>query len=596
MTAATIARQLDDPTPEARRLAAKELPTLKDPEVGRLLLRALSDEDWRVRKEAASAAPYIERRAEVIAILVSALADRDDIGLRNAAVEALAAIGADATLATVESLARLDADGRKLAVEVLAKISDAQAVRALIRALADDDVNVRATAAEALAGAAAAGEESRSLAVDALTLTLKSSELQLRISALDSLTKLGAQLPWRVYEPLANDPLLRRHVIAAVAGSRDRATVAALANALADTSLHVAREAVVALGDSIQAALDDDTVLEAARQSLQPSMMAQEQVREFANMLGDPSARGAALTVLGLIQDPGDIPTLVDALGDEEVAERAEIGLQLFGEEAALPMIEASKSSPPSVRTTTLSMAPVMRPSESDVADALREALKDASTEVVTAALAGLGHAGDATDVERVAPFVLRDDARISHAAADALVALAMRFPEEAEKLLADVTPTSPRAALGCLVLHALGTRAASHLPFLRAALAHPDPRARMYAARALGQHGGAAALEAVSLAMADEERDVVLAAVRAFAKIETRPAEIVRRLSFLLEHARWEVRKVTIELLDRLGTPDAHRLLQERAGVEVEPVVRAALSAVLESRRPSEAGNTGEG
>ena len=81
--------------PEARRVAVQQIAKVHGREATELLLRALGDEDWRVRKEAATVAPVLERRDEVVAVLVAALEETLNIGLRNAAVEALIAAGAD---------------------------------------------------------------------------------------------------------------------------------------------------------------------------------------------------------------------------------------------------------------------------------------------------------------------------------------------------------------------------------------------------------------------------------------------------------------------------------------------------------------------
>jgi HEAT repeat protein len=114
-----VARALSANEPEARRIATKHIATLRAKDAGALLLRALADDDWRVRKEAALVAPQIEPRASVIDALCGALHDAVNIGLRNGAVEALTGIGQDAIPRVVEELARLDADGRKLVAEVL---------------------------------------------------------------------------------------------------------------------------------------------------------------------------------------------------------------------------------------------------------------------------------------------------------------------------------------------------------------------------------------------------------------------------------------------------------------------------------------------
>src|ERR1019366_8512607 len=74
-----------------------------------------------------------------------------------------------------------------LAAEVLGGVPDVRGTAALARALEDDDANVRVTAAEALGRAALAGEESRTLAIEALVAALSASDTFLKIAALDSL-------------------------------------------------------------------------------------------------------------------------------------------------------------------------------------------------------------------------------------------------------------------------------------------------------------------------------------------------------------------------------------------------------------------------
>src|SRR6185437_11151335 len=198
--------------------------------------------DWRVRKEATLVAPALDRREEVVATLVAALEDTVNIGLRNAAVEALVAIGPDAVHATIDALERLDADARKLAAEVLGGVPDVRGTAALARALQDEDSNVRVAAAESLGKASPAGDGSRELATDALVAALATSDVFLKIAALDSLARLESRLPWSLFAPFVDDPLLRRYAIAAAAGSRELEAVRALANATGDSSPTIARE------------------------------------------------------------------------------------------------------------------------------------------------------------------------------------------------------------------------------------------------------------------------------------------------------------------------------------------------------------------
>ena len=93
-----VAWLLGQEEPEARRVAVQQLVKVRSGDVAELFVRALGDSDWRVRKEAASIATSLERRDEVVRALVRALDNKENIGLRNAAVEALITIGTDACL------------------------------------------------------------------------------------------------------------------------------------------------------------------------------------------------------------------------------------------------------------------------------------------------------------------------------------------------------------------------------------------------------------------------------------------------------------------------------------------------------------------
>ena len=347
---------LEQAEPEARRIAVQQIAKVQGREAPELLLCALGDDDWRVRKEGTLVAPALERRDEVVAALVAALEDTVNIGLRNAAVEALVAIGPDAVNATVDALSRLDADARKLAAEVLAGVPDARGTAALSRALQDEDANVRVTAAEALGNAALAGEESRSLAIDALVSALTTSDTFLKIAVLDSLARLESRLHWSVLASYVDDPLLRRYAIAAAAGSREPAAVRALAQATGDASPTIAREALVALGEVIAAAPGEHELLERAREILVKNERAHLAARRAASDVEDGRARNGALLVLGLLGLPEDVPLLVNALDEDDVAERADMALRLFGPSVVRPLLASARLSRAPVHAAALAL------------------------------------------------------------------------------------------------------------------------------------------------------------------------------------------------------------------------------------------------
>jgi HEAT repeat protein len=522
--AATAVRWLlQQAEPEARRVAVQQIAKVRGADAAELLLRALGDDDWRVRKEAAVVTPTLERREEVVAALVAALEETVNIGLRNAAVEALVAIGPDAVAATVEALSRLDADARKLAVEVLGGVADFRCTTALSRALDDEDANVRVASAEALGGAALAGDESLELATNSLVEALSTRDPFLKIAALESLARMEVQLPWSVFEPYVNDPLLRRYAIAAACGSREPDAVRALAFATGDPSPTIAREAIVALGELVADLPRDGELIKVARDSLRRIPAGCAHARTAALDAEDAPARSGALPLLGLLREARDVALLVDALG-EDVAERADLALRLFGPEAIGPVLEAARGARPSVRAAALELAASLDGADAaQVHGALRAALDDTPLEVVASAIDALGALGDANDLRRIASIVGHGDQRVRAAATNAVWELAARHVDTARAILDDASSGDDPLALGCILLGAIASTQKlreDDIRVLERALAHDRPQVRRAAIDALAQAGGEAAADAVVFALADEEHDVQLAAVRALGRL----------------------------------------------------------------------------
>lgn len=577
--AAAVQWLLSQAEPEARRVAVSQIAKVRDHHAAELLLLALGDEDWRVRKEAAAMASALERRDEVVASLVAALEETLNIGLRNSAVEALVAIGKDAVGATIDALARLDADGRKLAVEVLAGAPDPHGTAALMHALSDEDANVRVASAEALGNAALAGEEPRQQATDALVAALATSDPFLKIAALDSLVRLEARLPWSVFEPYTRDPLLRRYAIAAAAGSREPDAVRALGRATGDPSPTIAREATVSLGDIIAADPDDGTTLQIARDTLRATTAGAVHARRTALDAEDGRARGGALLLLGLLRDVGDVPTLVEALAEDDVEERADLAVRLFGATAAGPLLASARFAKPHVRAAALTLAASLEGADRGVVlDALREALGEPSVDVLLAALDAMGPVGSAEDITRVAAYLGHQDERIAAIATHALSELAARHVDAARAFLQSEGAVDP-LALGCVLLGAIAsTQTLRHedVELLERALAHAEPAVRRAAVDALAQAGGEAAADAVEFALADEEHDVKVAAVRALGRLH-RPAP----LQAIVEGTRDPA--LAAAALRALGEADPERALRA-AGPLLGHLDAAVACAALEA------------
>ena len=87
--------------PEIRRQTVASCSELSGSEVLEILLAGLGDEDWRVRKESVQALVVRPADPTTVSRLVEALFPGENVGLRNAAVEALGGFGS-LTVSTVD--------------------------------------------------------------------------------------------------------------------------------------------------------------------------------------------------------------------------------------------------------------------------------------------------------------------------------------------------------------------------------------------------------------------------------------------------------------------------------------------------------------
>ena len=184
--------------PEERRRAVTRIADMPPTSRTSSLLAALGDEDWRVRKEAISVIADLGPDPDLLSALVAVFEPGDNVGLRNAAVEALGGFGAQAVDALSPRIGKLDVDGKKLAIEALGRSGEAGALDVLAPLVADPDANVRVAALEALGSVGALRvEDARDLLVGALGPDRPLENL----AALESLSMIGASLPLARVKP-----------------------------------------------------------------------------------------------------------------------------------------------------------------------------------------------------------------------------------------------------------------------------------------------------------------------------------------------------------------------------------------------------------
>ncbi len=205
---------------ERRRLEAVAM-TEGPLDVSRLV-PLLGDEDWRVRKQAAEAASRAILAPEVRAALVAGLLQPDDVGLRNAALEAFVSappIAAPTVYLTLrEALDAARPTARKFVAAALVG-AGADALDVLASLSRDPDAMTASAALEALASLARRGVDPYGIE-RSFTRALERSEPVLQLSALDGLVAMDASVDVAILEPLLAAPLFRAPALRLLARAR----------------------------------------------------------------------------------------------------------------------------------------------------------------------------------------------------------------------------------------------------------------------------------------------------------------------------------------------------------------------------------------
>ena len=471
-----------------------------------LLVEAMGDASWRVRKEAAARAAAFADPTLAAEVLAAALAEPENVGRRNAVVEALVGLGPQAVPALLGALERRP-EHRKLLADALGLIGDLRAGAALAPLVDDADANVRVAAAEAL------GRIGGTAARAALQQALARGELLLSQAALEGLNRLGASLPMGIVEPLLTAPTLRASALEALGRTGALAVLGIIGAALADPARSTRDAAIRALAE-LYRRLDS-----AGREAVSSEVAGhRDALPALTTALLEATLgtqRDAAL-LLGLFKRPEAARPLVLALGDRELREAAMQALTMIGAPAAETLATCAPDLESELRADAYALLPRLGPAASDprVQALLAEALDDESAEAAAAAAGALGEVGDR---EALAPLLraLGREEAVAHAAADALGRLGARHYDEVRVLVQSRGLGGADAPYLCRALGACGR--ADDAPLLKQALGGDVPAVRRAAAEALAQLPPASDVdEALTFALADESVDVRASAARA--------------------------------------------------------------------------------
>lgn len=560
-----VERALASVDPEERRRAVGRIVELPPSSRVPPLLSALGDHDWRVRKEAIGLTAQLGPEPDLLAALANVFEPGDNVGLRNAAVEALGAFGGFAVEALASRVATLDADGKKLAVETLGRSADASALDVLAPLIGDVDPNVRVAALEAIGAVGASRMElSRAL----LITRLDGASVLETLAALESLVMIGAGLPFATVERWLKDPLLEHAALALAAQSGDPKAAPPLVDALLRRR---GSEAVCALSDYVAAT--EGSRRAAVAELARVGAAAERALLDCLERRdGEVEAARAALSVVGALGLAQGATSAVSWLSDPRCYAEADQALFLLGGKAVPALLEGAATNEAETVGACLDLLGrlPLDAATLEVRRSLGVALASESPDVVRSALGALTRVGDAECMAALVPLL--DDELLAGSVEPALIAVSQRYPEHARSLVQLATTEGCGAHATVLVIAALaevgklGALDRAELTgFCMRLLMSTSPEQRRAALLALGELGSGEALDAVRFAVADEEQAVRVEAVRALGRLKDKDNSAVG-VPALLEVVA-EAREGTLVL-------SSLRALGESADPRAQPVL----------------------
>lgn len=242
---APISAALRDGDEAARLTALRNLsPHLSDPALASdaltLLIDAMGDDSWLVRKESVAVALVCPDKTLLSERLVDAMGEPDNVGRRNAAIEGVQKLGAITLDPLLRSL-KGKPEHRKVLVDVLGTFGDSRVIPALATSLLDEDPNVRAAAMEQLASFPASDVG------PALEKAITSNDLLVVLAALEGLNRQQIKLAVSKLVPLLDKVVLRPAVMTALGQTMDLAALPHLMEGLLDRAKGARESALVAL-------------------------------------------------------------------------------------------------------------------------------------------------------------------------------------------------------------------------------------------------------------------------------------------------------------------------------------------------------------
>ncbi len=436
----TLISQLGSPDEEARRLAMLALKDDISEEDFKWLENPLSDESWRVRKEAIEGASSIKPSASLVRRLVSLMDPSHEVTLRNSVVEILEKMGTSAVMLLREHLGIDQSDTRKFLVDILGNIADRDSIPDLIPMLRDPDNNIRAAAAEALASI---GDKS---ATKGLLDALVEADEWTAYSVLGALASIPAVEALGEFFKYLDKGILANQAIAGIGAAGGLEDGVRLLKTISSLSRGGAKAAFLASGQIYNRVVHSlgydgtealrDAVNEAVDQEILEHLVSRLETSE------NLEESRKIIAVLGLLGDAGFLRPLLRLIEDDALEPDVTDALVNLARKDVEPVLQLMEDPDELVRRRALL---VLSKFGGDVSlEKIYPLMDDESGHVRKQAALTLSSIGDVDSVDKMTALLEDDYSDVAQAAAESIAALGSRDPDAVAGKLRPLLESSP--------------------------------------------------------------------------------------------------------------------------------------------------------
>ncbi len=527
---------------EKKRLSLEALRTKPSRESLDILIEAMKEESWRLRKTALEILLEDYQPEEYMERLIGLLYLGDNAGARNTAIEALTRLGKKATPYLIKAFDTDDRDVRKFIIDILGSLDDRRAIPLMLKALSDEDDNVKVTAVEHL------GRVKESSVTDALIEILKGDDIWTAYPAADALGRIGDRraIPYLV-EALSKKTL-RVPVLKSLARFADPSTLSSIVPLLSDASKTVQEEALKTIVKFYHKGVQPDLILNVLKDFYDDDTLFDICLKYAWSNKHD--LRISAIMLLGLLKNERALQPLLEISQEEEYAEDVKKALVFMGKarpESLLPLFD----------------------------------LENAYYRRFIASVAG--EVGSGLYSSKLIDYLSDEDGHVRAMAARSLSMIGdTRAVPYIKRLLQDPYEDVQEAACEALSILKEGIEINEVLSWLGAY----DTSLRRNAARLLGLLKIGSAIHELGFTIKDSDASVRRAAVEALRRIGSEEAK--RYLSMALTDEIRDIRVAAIYSLGSIGGPDISELMRSLLHDRDDFIKVAAIKVLGRLKDPS--------